>query len=96
LGHTQATELNAPFISRDSYGLKRIPESVGYIDPWGWYEIQTPAFPQDIIQRAKTLKVVRNGWAGFYFQWYIDLVHLIETVKGPQGYDFVPLTGDLN
>ena len=98
VGNMQATELNAPFIYRDTYGLKRIPESVGYIDPWGWYEIQAPTLPQDIIQRAKALKVVRDGWAGFYFHWYIDPAYLTETVKGLQGlgYEFVPLTGDLN
>jgi uncharacterized protein YdaL len=97
-GNMQATELNAPYIYRDTYGLKRMPETVGYIDPWGWYDIQAPTMPKDIIQRAKALKVVRDGWAGFYFHWYLDPAYLVETVKGLQeaGYKFVPLTGDLN
>ena len=97
-GVTQASELNSPFIYRDTYGLKRMPETIGYIDPWGWYEIQPPSLPNDLLQRAKALKVVRDGWAGFYFHWYLDPEYLRETVKGLQalGYEFTPLNGTLN
>ena len=97
-GNMQATELNASCIYRDTYGLKRIPETIGYIDPWGWYDLQAPTLPKDLIQRAKALKVVRDGWAGFYFHWYIDPAYLVETVNGIKdlGFEFTPLSGNLN
>jgi hypothetical protein len=97
-GNIQASELNAPFIFRDTYGLKRIPETIGYIDPFGWREIQRPTLPQDLIRRAKALKVVRDGWAGFYFHWYLDPQFLRETVNGLKelDYKFSRLDGGLN
>jgi len=96
-GVTQATELNSPYIYRDTYGLKRIPESIGYIDPVGWYELQPPTLSGDLIKRAKALKVVRDGWAGFYFHWYLDPTELGKTITGLKGlgYQFVPLNGAL-
>ena len=96
-GVTQATELNSPYIYRDTYGLKRIPESIGYIDPVGWYELQPPSLSADLITRAKALKVVRDGWAGFYFHWYLDPTELGKTITGLKelGYEFVPLSGTL-
>ena len=96
-GITQATELNSPYIYRDTYGLKRIPESIGYIDPVGWYELQPPSLSADLIRRAKALKVVRDGWAGFYFHWYLDPTELSKTITGLKeiGYQFVPLNGTL-
>jgi uncharacterized protein YdaL len=96
-GKTQASELNAPYIFRDTYGLKRIPETIGYIDPFGWYELQPPSMPEDLIRRAKALKVVRDGWAGFYFHWYLDPELLRQTVQGLKdlGYEFTVLSGEL-
>ncbi len=96
-GKTQATELNSPYIYRDSYGLKRIPETIGYIDPIGWYELQPPSLSGDLLKRANALKVVRDGWAGFYFHWYLDPAELAKTVNGLKaiGYQFVPLSGTL-
>jgi len=96
-GVTQATELNAPYIYRDTYGVKRIPESIGYIDPVGWYGLQPPSLSGDLIKRAKALKVVRDGWAGFYFHWYLDPTELAKTITGLKGlgYQFVPLNGAL-
>ena len=96
-GKTQATELNSPYIYRDIYGLKRMPETIGYIDPWGWYELQPPSLPEDLIKRAKAMKVVRDGWAGFYFHWYLDPEDLRKSVTGLKelGYEFTPLSGNL-
>jgi hypothetical protein len=60
--------------------------------------LQAPTLPKDLIQRAKALKVVRDGWAGFYFHWYIDPAYLVETVNGIKdlGFEFTPLSGNLN
>jgi hypothetical protein len=75
-----------------------MPETIGYIDPWGWYEIQPPSLPQDLLKRAKALKVVRDGWAGFYFHWYIDPEYLREVVTGLKelGFEFTKLEPNLN
>jgi uncharacterized protein YdaL len=97
-GITQASELNSPYIYRDTYGLKRMPETIGYIDPWGWYEIQAPSLPEDLLRRAKAIKVVRDGWAGFYFHWYLDPEYLRQVVTGlkEMGFEFTKLEPNLN
>jgi len=97
-GKTQAVELNSPFVYRDTYGLKRVPETIGYIDPWGWYELQPPSLPPDLIERARALKVVRDSWAGCYFHWYINPEYLRELVNGIKalGFTFVPVNGNLD
>jgi uncharacterized protein YdaL len=94
-GVARALELNAPYPYRDTYGLKRIPETIGYIDPWGWFEIQPPSLPADLIDRARALKVVRDSWAGCYFHWYLDPELLRELVLGIEelGFEFVPVHG---
>ena len=97
-GKTQAVELNSPFVYRDTYGLKRIPETIGYIDPLGWYELQPPSLPPDLVERARALKVVRDSWAGCYFHWYINPNYLRELVNGlkAQGFTFVRASGNLD
>jgi hypothetical protein len=74
-----------------------MPETIGYIDPFGWYELQAPTTSEDLLKRAKALKVVRDGWAGFYFHWYLDPEELRKTVIGlqEQGFTFTPLSGNL-
>ncbi len=97
----QNLELNSPYIYRDTNGVKRIPETIGYIDPNGWapegFELQPPSFPPDLIERARALSVVRNSWAGCYFHWYLNPAYLKDLVTGVQalGFEFVPVSGDL-
>ncbi|MFZ4775962.1 MAG: DUF2334 domain-containing protein [Terrimicrobiaceae bacterium] len=96
-GKTQALELNSPFIYTDTYGIKRIPESCGWIDLEGWLNLQPPILPADIIRNAQALKVVRDGVAGFYYHTYRDPALLEEVVTGFKaiGYTFVPLSGTM-
>lgn len=96
-GKSQALELNSPYIYKDTYGIKRIPESVGWIDLEGWLHLQPPNLPADVIRHAAALKVVRDGWAGCYYHTYIDPELLGEMVNGLKGlgYEFVPLSGTL-
>lgn len=93
-GGTQADEFNSPFVFRDTYGLKRIPETIGYPDPNG--DDGAPVFTADLIRRAQALKVVRDGWAGFYFHWYLPPSYLAEIVNGLKaiGYEFVAVDGN--
>jgi len=96
-GKTHPDELNSPFVYRDTYGLKRIPETIGYLDPMGDDNPQgIPTLPTDLVKRAKALKVVRDGWAGFYFHSYLDPAYLAETVNGIRnlGFQFVPIDGN--
>ena len=92
-GGTQADEFNSPFVYRDTYGIKRIPETIGYPDPNG--DDGAQVLPADLIRRAQALKVVRDGWAGFYFHWYLKPSYLSETVNGLKaiGYQFVAVDG---
>lgn len=97
-GNMQISELNAPYVYKDTYGLVRIPDTLGPIDPWGWHDINAPSMPEDLVRRAKALKVVRDGWAGFFCTWYIDPALIRESVEGIKalGYEFVPLGGDID
>ncbi|MFZ4775961.1 MAG: DUF2334 domain-containing protein [Terrimicrobiaceae bacterium] len=96
-GKSQALELNSPYIYTDTYGMKRIPETIGWVDLEGWLNLQPPNLPSDMIQHAKALKVVRDGWAGGYFHTYLDPALLVEVVTGLKalGYTFVPLSNTL-
>lgn len=96
-GKIRPDELNSPFIYRDTYGLKRIPETIGYIDPEGFSSAEGfPTLPADLVRRAKALLVVRDGWAGFYFHSYLNPDYLAQTVNGIRGlgYVFVPVDGN--
>jgi hypothetical protein len=64
-----------------------MPETLSYIDPLG----QPPSLPADLLHRAELNKVVRDGWASFYFHWFLDINYLKDTVSGlkSQGYKFV-------
>lgn len=100
-GTLRNVELNSPFIYRDTFGVKRVPETVGYIDPFGFAPegvvLQPPTYPSDVIERARALKVVRNSWAGCYFHWYLNPAYLKDMIQGIQGlgFEFVPIHGDL-
>jgi len=96
-GKVQALELNSPYVYTDTYGIKRIPESCGWIDLEGWLHLIPPTLPADIIQHAKALKVVRDSWAGFYYHTYVPTSNLTDSVNGLKalGYTFVPLSADL-
>ena len=69
---------------------------MGYLDPAGDDNAEgTPTLPEDLLKRAKALKVVRDGWAGFYFHWYLNPGYLAQTVNGLKslGYEFVTVDG---
>ena len=73
-----------------------MPETIGYVEPDGWYS-EPPSLPADMVERAKAVLVVRDGWAGCYFHWYLTPTYLDQLV--PQlktlGFQFVPLNATL-
>ncbi len=79
------------YMKSDQFGISRIPETIGYVDPWGFGTIQPPALPPVLLSRADSMWVVRDGWAGCYFHPYLDIQYLKDLVSGlkGRGYQFV-------
>jgi uncharacterized protein YdaL len=87
-GSLEFTQQPFPFvIPRDVYGIKRVPESIGYIDPYG----SPPSLAADLAARARGLKVVRDGIASFYFHPFLDINLLDQAITAieAEGYTFV-------
>lgn len=85
-GYLYYQALNAPYTTKDSLGAVHIPETLSYISPG------TPNMePSNIINRAKKVKVVRDGWASFFFHPYLDPELLRTAVRGvkAEGFTFV-------
>jgi hypothetical protein len=82
-----------PYPLVDVYGISRIPETIGYVDPVGMGTQQPPALPAELVKRANSQLVVRDGWAGCYFHWYLDVNYLDQLLPGIQGlgYTFTPI-----
>ncbi len=69
----------------DPYGQTVIPETIGFIDPEQGKTVDLQ------LQRADTLRIVRDGWAvGFFHPASIDMSKLEKLVEGlqRQGYTF--------
>lgn len=83
----------APYVfQHDTYGAKRMPETLGYVNP-GYYP---DTALEEMVQRAEANLVVRDGWASFYFHPYLDLNYLKALVRGIKGlgYTFTYVTED--
>ena len=77
-----------PFvIKRDIYGVKRIPETIGFVNPSG-YAGDAVAYPADLVARASNVMVVRDGWAGGYFHWFLPVQYLKNVIKGIKGLGY--------
>jgi len=80
-------------IYKDAYGQKVMPETLGMIDfafysPNTWRPVNKP---EDIIRRAKKLKVIRGAYASFFWhsillspqaRYYSDVPGSYETIGG--------------
>jgi len=85
-GTVHFEEQIAPYVLKDVYGITRIPETCEYVNPTG-----TPVMlPADVIAKATANTVVRDGWAGFYFHWYIDVSYLRQMVEGVMALGYTP------
>ncbi|MBZ0272354.1 polysaccharide deacetylase family protein [bacterium] len=75
-------------IKRDMHGQIVIPETLGYVNP------AAGRAPADLLRDADAMKVVRDGWASFFFHTFLDLDLLAEMVDGlrDRGFKFVSLT----
>ncbi len=79
-----------PYPVRDLYGTTVLPENLGNIEPNDFYGYPK-RFPEDIIRAAQKNRVVRDGFASFYFHPFFDIHLLQQTVEGIKaaGYTFV-------
>jgi uncharacterized protein YdaL len=79
-----------PYVVRDVYGSKVLPENLGSIAPRTWHTYKSRQ-PKDLVRAARANLVVRDGFAAFYFHPFLDLDYLKRTVEGIQaaGYRFV-------
>ena len=79
-----------PYVVRDVYGSKVLPENLGSITPTTWHSYKARQ-PRDLVRAARANLVVRDGFAAFYFHPFLDLKYLRQTVEGIEaaGYRFV-------
>lgn len=82
-----------PYVVRDLYGQKVLPENLGNVEPEPFHQFPV-RLPADIITDAERNLAVRDGFAAFYFHPFWDLSYLKTTVEGIQrlGYTFVSPT----
>jgi uncharacterized protein YdaL len=88
--HSRLAGQRFSFPVRDVYGTKVLPENLGSIEPEQFFIFPT-RFPADILADARRVRVVRDGFASFYFHPFLDIKYLKETVEGLQaaGWGFV-------
>ena len=60
-----------PFVVKDVYGWRVVPENLGNYIPVG-YNQQPPLTPEQMIETARSMRVVRDGVAGFFFHPIFD------------------------
>jgi uncharacterized protein YdaL len=79
-----------PYVVRDVYGSKVLPENLGSVAPRQWHSYKS-RLPADLVRAARANLVVRDGFAAFYFHPFLELEYLKRTVEGIQaaGYTFV-------
>lgn len=79
-----------PFVVRDVYGNKVLPENLGAITPERWRG-NASRVPRDVVRGARANLVVRDGFASFFFHPFLDRGLLEEAISGIRalGYRFV-------
>ena len=92
--HSRLIGQRFSYVVRDVYGTKVLPENLGCIETEPFHQFPV-RFPADIIDDAHRARVVRDGFASFYFHPFFDISLLRETVEGLQqaGYVFVSPAG---
>jgi len=79
-----------PYVVRDVYGTKVLPEDIGNYEPEA-YNNHPPRLPADLVAAAKANLAVRDGFASFFYHPYYPLQPLKDTIDGIKalGYTFV-------
>src|SRR5438105_6016052 len=79
--HSRMAGQRFSYVVRDVYGTKVLPENLGSIEPEPFFQFPT-RFPADILADARRVRVVRDGFASFYFHPFLDIHYLKDTVDG--------------
>lgn len=86
-GSLRYLQQKIPYPVIDVFGMKRLPETIGYVDITGFAQ-QPPSDVADLVLRAGAHKVVRDGWAGMYFHWFREPARLRDLLRGVKGHGF--------
>jgi hypothetical protein len=84
-------------INKDTYGQKIYPEDLGYL-PTFQQKDSFELYIQNIIENAKSILNVRDGFASFYFHSHLNPDYLKQIVEGISnlGFSFVDLRKETN
>lgn len=88
--YTRSIRVFYPYTAQDVYGLAVVPENLGGYAPFPTSD--SPArVVADLLQTAHANRVVRDGFASFYFHPRYDISVLRQLVQGikADGYTFV-------
>ncbi|MET7454412.1 polysaccharide deacetylase family protein [Streptomyces sp. NPDC005574] len=82
-----------PYVVRDVYGTKVLPENIGNYEPEA-YNNHPPRLPADLVASARANLAVRDGVASFFYHPYFPVQPLKDTIDGIKalGYTFVSPT----
>jgi uncharacterized protein YdaL len=88
--HSRMVGQMFPYVIRDVYGTRVLPENIGNVEPEDWFQYKA-RLPEAIVADAQRNLVVRDGFASFYFHPFFDISYLRQTVEGIKaaGYTFV-------
>jgi uncharacterized protein YdaL len=90
IDYTHAIGVMYPYTASDVFGFKVIPENLGSYEPDASNN-NPPRLVADLLNTAHLNRVIRDGFASFYFHPYYDLSLLQALVAGVKadGYTFV-------
>jgi uncharacterized protein YdaL len=90
IDHSRVNGQFFPYVVKDLYGTKVLPENIGNIEPEA-YNHHPARLPADLVASARANLVVRDGFASFFYHPYLGMAYLRQTVTGIQalGYTFV-------
>jgi uncharacterized protein YdaL len=79
-----------PYAVRDSYGQTVLPENLGNVEPEAVNGYPTTT-PEEVVARAAKARVVRDGFASFFFHPFYEPALLEKVLSGIErlGYKFV-------
>lgn len=79
-----------PYVVKDIYGWKVLPENLGNFEPEAMNH-HAARFAEDLVHTARVNRVVRDGFASFFYHPYYGLPTLTQIVEGvlAEGYTFV-------
>ena len=81
-----------PYVVRDIYGTKVIPETVGNVEPEP-FNNHPARFPDELVRAAEQNLVVRDGFASFFYHPYLGTDYLKTTVEGIRGLGYTFVAG---